>query len=192
MTSRHPELAAEQQVLDRAHDCYAAAIAREKAVVAGKSNAGADANAQRKIREKAITKLADLEGVDTSRLLFGRLDFQEGRVDTAYVGPTTIMDGNKPLVVDWTRNIVKPFFTADEKDPLGLRRRRTFDLLERDLREITDEVFVAERDGDAEPETVPGSGRTVLDRVAAELERAREPRMQNIVASIVADQYRLI
>ena len=32
----------------------------------------------------------------------------------------------------------------------------------------------------------------MLDRVAEELERAREPHMQTIVASIVADQYRLI
>src|SRR5688572_30332092 len=186
MTSRHPDLAAEQQYLDKTHDAHEATIAGHRDIVAGKGNAGADPTAQRVIRERSIKELERLQQVDTSRLIFGRLDFAEGKskTRTVYVGPCTVQDDGMVQVVDFTRPIAKPFYTADEQDPMGVDRRRTFDLNGRELRDISDELF-----GEDE---MPQTRRTVLDRVAEELERAREPRMQSIVATIVADQYRLI
>jgi hypothetical protein len=174
--------------VDRAHDAHEATIARHRSVVDGVTNAGADAVAQRAIRDGAIEALGRLEAVDTSRLIFGRLDYAEGRVQTVYVGPCTVARDDEIHVVDFTRPIARAFYAADDDDPLGLTRRRSFDLLGRELRDISDEYFGA---ASAEP-SMPAARRSVLDRVAAELERAREPQMQTIVASIVADQYRLI
>jgi len=191
VTSRHPDLSKEQAVVDHAHDCHDAAIAKQKAIVDGDANAGGDALAQRKLREQAIERLAALGAIDTTRLVAGRLDFKDER--SIYIGPCTVMDGSKVAVVDFTRPIARGFYHATEADPLGLMRRRSFDLYLRELRDISDEVFGTlpprlrgEADAPAAPE------RNVLDRVAAELERAREPHMRDIVASIVSDQYRMI
>ena len=75
MTSRHPELATEQQYLDKTHDAHEATLAHHKDIVAGKHNGGANPAAQRVIRERSISELERLQQVDTSRLIFGRLDF---------------------------------------------------------------------------------------------------------------------
>lgn len=193
MTSRHPDLAMEQRVVHQAHDCHEREIARLEAVVAGESNAGASAAAAHKIRENAKERLAAKRATDTKRLVVGRLDFKDDNKGSIYVGPCTVMDEGRVAVVDFTRPIARGFYHASDDDPLGLIRRRTFDVLERELRDLSDEVFGVlpprlrgAADAPAAPE------RSVLDRVAAELERAREPRMRDIVASIVSDQYRMI
>src|SRR3954463_14280753 len=140
LTSRHPELSAEQQYLDNAHDCHETAIERYRAVVEGRANGGGDANAQRAIRDGAIENLKRLEDVDTSRLIFGRLDFTTGKKRTLYVGPCLIKSlEEKVQVIDFSNELARPFYYADEADPLGLGRRRTFDLLERESRDISDE-----------------------------------------------------
>lgn len=193
MTTRHPELAAEQKVVDHCHDCHETTIEKARDLVAGRNNSGATPQAQRVLRDKAVEKLKQLTDVDTSRLVVGRLDFKDEKKGTLYVGPCTVMDGGKVAVVDFTRPVVRGFYHATENDPHGLLRRRSFDVLERELRDISDEVF-----GTLPPrlrldsDKPAGSQRTVLDRVASELERAREPHMRDIVASIVSDQYRMI
>lgn len=191
MTSRHPELATEQKVVDRTHDCHEAALAFNRAIVAGEHNGGGDAFAQRKLRETAIKKLAKIEGVDTARLVVGRLDFQDEARKPVYIGPCSVFDDTKVVVVDWTMPIAKGFYNATLDDPQGLTRRRSFDVKGRELRDISDEIF-GNLSADMREQTESGPSRTVLDRVASELEEAREPHMKDMVASIVADQYRMI
>jgi hypothetical protein len=187
MRTRHPDFAGEQSYIERAHDCHERAIADERDVVEGRRNAGADAFAQRKLRDMAVKKLERLEGVDTSRLVVGRLDFQDDSRRTIYVGPVTVRDGDRIAVVDFTRDIARGFYRATDDDPMGVARRRSFDVHGRTLIDISDEVFAALPD-----EALAPPARTVLDRVAAELEQVREPQMRQIVATIVADQYRMI
>src|SRR4051794_18844381 len=109
-----------------------------------------------------------------------------------YIGPCTIRDGGRIAVVDFTRDVARGFYHASENDPFGLIRRRSFDVFGRELRDINDEVFaVLPPRLRGEADKPAASTRTVLDRVASELERAREPHMRDIVASIVSDQYRM-
>ena len=193
MTTRHPELAAEQRVLQNCHDAHEQRIAKLRTVVEKGADAGADRAAQRALRDDAVRRLGELQRIDTRRLVVGRLDRRDESRPPIYIGPVTIMAGERVQVVDFTRDVARPFYRATEDDPQGLARRRTFDVDYRELRDIVDEVFGTlpprlRKDTD-QPVT---PRRTVLDRVAAELERAREPHMRDMVATIVADQYRLI
>jgi DNA helicase IV len=192
MRTHHPDFAIEQKVIEHAHDCHQAAIANERGVVQGKHNAGADAHAQREIRKLATRRLEKLEGTDTRRLVVGRLDFQDETRRTIYIGPITVMDDDRVAVVDFTRDIARGYYRATEDDPMGLARKRNFDVNGRVLIDISDEVFAALREKAAADGTPTVPSRTVLDGVAAELELAREPHMRQIIATIVADQYRMI
>ncbi|WP_022926732.1 HD domain-containing protein [Patulibacter americanus] len=190
MINPHPDHAAEQTYLEAACDAHVAYLEEQRQIVDGTKNGGGDRVAAHALREAARERLSKLQAVDDERLMFGRLDFETGKRKVVYIGPCTVKnDQEKVLVVDWTMKIAKPFYAADEQDPQGLMRRRSFDLLERQLLGIDDETFGEEADGEEAP---TGRKRDALDRVAAELERAREPRMQAMVATIVADQYKLI
>src|SRR4051794_2624317 len=98
MSIRHPDLAPEQRVVNHCYDCHEATLDQLRRTVAG-AEAGADAKAQYALRQKAIGRLADLEAVDTRRLVVGRMDFEESDRAPMYIGPMTIMDGGKVQVV---------------------------------------------------------------------------------------------
>ncbi|MCK9250712.1 MAG: HD domain-containing protein [Solirubrobacteraceae bacterium] len=191
MLSPHPDHATEQRYLENACDAHDAKLADLRGIVEGRQNGGGDQAAQRALRNNAMDALSRLEAVDDQRLIFGRLDFEKRRKKTVYIGPCTVQDPSDAsvLVVDFTRPVAKAFYTADEQDPHDLLRRRTFEVVGRQLLGIDDEVFGEAADAAT---GTPTARRDALDRVAAELERAREPRMQAMVATIVADQYRLI
>src|SRR4051794_14431879 len=110
MTTRHPELAAEQKVVHHTHDCHESSIQEQRAIVEGRMNGGGDPRAQHAIREAALKRLADLEAVETARLVVGRLDFEDER--SFYIGPCQVMDGSKVAVVDFTMPIARGFYHA--------------------------------------------------------------------------------
>ena len=193
MTSRHPELSAEQQVVNKLHDCHEDNMATQRAIIAGEHNGGADPRSERDIREKAIARLDALEAVETQGLVIGRCDFKDEKLGSRYIAKCLVPCDGRVAAVDFTNKLVRGFYRADESDPMGLVRRRTFNVSYRELRDMVDEVFGKLPPALRKPTDEPADGqRTVLDRVAAELERAREPRMHDIVATIVADQYRMI
>ena len=75
-----------------------------------------------------------------------------------------------------------PFYTATPQDPHGVTLRRRFRTDGRRLLDIADEAL----DGSIV------DGAAVGDFLLEELERRRDVRMRDIVATIQADQYRLI
>src|SRR5919199_3894146 len=115
-------------------------------------------------------------------LCFGRLDFES--VDhPLYVGRRWVHDEEqKQVVVNWQAPAARPFYTATPHDPQRVTLRRRFRTRGRRLVDIADETF----DGS----TLDGAA--VGDFLLEELERSRETRMRDIVATIQADQYRLI
>jgi DNA helicase IV len=118
-------------------------------------------------------------------LCFGRID--EGSGDSWHIGRRHVEDGGgDPVVVDWRAPVSIPFYRATFRDPLGLDRRRRFILDERVLADIVDEDF---HDPDAES-VVSASG--LPDPLLAELGRARTGAMRDIVATIAAEQDRII
>ncbi len=92
-------------------------------------------------------------------------------------------DDRRPLVVNWQTPAARPFYTATPAAPHGVTLRRRFRTKGRALTGISDEAL----DG-----SLADAAASVDDFLLEELERARDARMRDIVATIQADQYHLI
>jgi DNA helicase IV len=91
-------------------------------------------------------------------------------------------DDREQVVVNWQAPAARPFYTATPADPQRVTLRRRFRTHGRRLLDIADEAL----DG------TTLDGAAVGDFLLEELERSRESHMRDIVATIQADQYRLI
>jgi DNA helicase IV len=115
-------------------------------------------------------------------LVFGRLTL-DGTPRPLYVGRRWVHDDkHESLVVNWQAPAARPFYTATPETPHGVQQRRRFRAEGRRLTDISDESL----DGSAV------EGASVSDFLLEELERRRDVRMRDIVATIQSDQYRLI
>jgi DNA helicase IV len=129
----------------------------------------------------AAKRLATFEDAERG-LLFGRLDF-EAVARALYVGRRWVHDEEgDQVVVNWQAPAARPFYTATPQDPHGVTLRRRFRAQGRKLLDIADEAL----DGSSL------DGASVADFLLEELERSRDTHMRDIVATIQADQYRLI
>ena len=173
----HPELAEEQAYVDRAYEALDAmrstlertgdAMATEFAAVA----------------MEAWVKRRHRTFQDAERgLCFGRLTL-DGGLRPLYVGRRWVHDErHEMLVVNWQAPAARPFYTATPTDPQRVTQRRRYRTDGRRIVDISDEAL----DGTGV------EGATVSDFLLEELERRREGRMRDIVATIQSDQYRLI
>src|SRR3954447_26045476 len=115
-------------------------------------------------------------------LVFGRLTL-DGTPRPLYVGLRWVHDDeHESLVVNWQAPAARPFYTATPQTPHGVQQRRRFRAAGRRLLDISDESL----DGSAV------EGANVSDFLLEELDRRRDARMRDIVATIQSDQYRLI
>ncbi|MBA3841773.1 MAG: AAA family ATPase [Actinobacteria bacterium] len=173
----HPELAAEQTYVDRAYDH----LERMRQAVAGAVDRVDGEVAQLAMDAWATKRLRTFEDAEQG-LLFGRLDF-EAFPKPLYIGRRWVHDEERlQLVINWQAPAARPFYTATPQDPHGVTLRRRFRAAGRRLIDIADE-------------SLDGSnldGAVVGDFLLEELERNREGHMRDIVATIQADQYRLI
>src|SRR3954451_15821096 len=173
----HPDLQAEQEYVDRAYlhlERMQAAVSRAGDLVDGEvAQAAMDAWAAKRLRT-----FEDAE----RGLCFGRLDF-ESVERPFYIGRRWVHDEERQqLVVNWQAPAARPFYTATPQDPHGVTLRRRFRTDGRALIDIADESL----DGSVV------DGAAVGDFLLEELERNRDLHMRDIVATIQADQYRLI
>ncbi len=178
----HPDLAAEQAYLDHAYECLEQmrqALLRTTSAAAIGSE-GLDI-AMKRVEEWVDRRLATYERAEQA-LCFGRID-----VDTVekplYIGRRWVQDDDGVLVVNWQAPAARPFYTATPTAPHGVTLRRRFRLERRTLTGISDEAL----DG-----SLGDAAATLDDFLLEELERARDTRMRDIVATIQADQYGLI
>ena len=182
----HPEIAAEQAYIDRAHERLDAMREAARAVsseVLALGAGGTFANrVERDVRvELSERRLAQLR-VGDGPVCFGRLDMARDD-ERFYIGRIGISDeGGDPLVVDWRAPVAKPFYRATPAEPLDVARRRHFLFRGRRLTGLDDELL--EREGTGSKGLVlMGEGALI-----AGLERARTGRMADIVATIQAEQ----
>ncbi|RJL27137.1 HelD family protein [Bailinhaonella thermotolerans] len=129
--------------------------------------------------------MARLDAVEDG-LCFGRVDRVDGQ--TLYIGRVGLRDAaHEPLLIDWRAPAARPFYRATPGDPDGLARRRHLHLRARRVVGVEDEVF----DLDGLPERAHA---TLVGEAAllAALRRARTGRMGDIVATIQAEQDRVI
>ena len=173
----HPDLAAEQVYVDRAYDH----LERMRSVVARAADAVDGEVAQAAMDAWAARRLKTFADAERG-LVFGRLDFEQ-LPRPLYLGRRWVHDEElQQVVVNWQAPAARPFYTATPQDPHGVTLRRRFRTDGRRLLDLTDESL----DGSMV------DGAAVGDFLLEELERNREQHMQDIVATIQADQYRLI
>ena len=173
----HPDLPAEQAYVDRSY----AALDEMRDVVSRAATATDQEVAALALEAWSARRLVTYEDAERG-LLFGRLDFDDVE-RPLYVGRRWVQDDEqRQLVVNWQAPAARPFYTATPVDPQRVTLRRRFRTAGRRLTDIADESF----DGS----TLDGA--SVGDFLLDELDRSRETRMRDIVATIQADQYRLI
>ncbi len=173
----HPDLPAEQAYLDHAYEC----LDRMREVLERSAGAAATDVAAEAIEAWAIRRLRSYDDADRA-LCFGRLDLDEAE-DPLYVGRRWVDDDHGVVVVNWQAPAARPFYTATPAAPHGVTQRRRFRMEGRTLTDISDEAL----DG-----SLADAAATVDDFLLEELDRARDDRMRDIVATIQADQYGLI
>jgi DNA helicase IV len=119
-------------------------------------------------------------------LCFGRLDLVGG--GRFHVGRLALADDDhEPLLVDWRAPAAQPFYQATAGDPQGVVRRRHLLTRGREVISLDDEVF--DLDSLSERDRAGLQGDAAL---LAALGRERTGRMGDIVATIQADQDRII
>ena len=174
----HPDVPSEQAYLDRAYG----SLDRMRSALLRAAEAGATEVASEAIEDWASGRLRT--SADAERgLCFGRID-SEAAADPIYVGRRWVQDDdNAALIVNWQAPAARPFYTASPAEPHGVTLRRRFRTRGRRLLDISDEAL----DG-----SLADAAAAVDDFLLEELERVRDARMRDIVATIQADQYRLI
>jgi DNA helicase IV len=173
----HPDLQSEQRYVDRAYEH----LERMRQVVAGAGDKVDGEVAQAAMDAWAAKRLRTYEDAERG-LCFGRLDVETMR-RPLYIGRRWVHDEDQQqLVVNWQAPAARAFYTATPQDPHGVTLRRRFRTDGRKLLDIADEAL----DGSIV------DGAAVGDFLLEELERTRDTRMRDIVATIQADQYRLI
>jgi DNA helicase IV len=173
----HPDLPAEQTYVDEAY----ASLDRMRDALLRAAEAGATDVAQQAIEDWATGRLRTYDDAERG-LCFGRIDSEES-ADPLYVGRRWIHDdARRALVVNWQAPAARPFYTATPAAPHGVTLRRRFRTKGRTLTGISDEAL----DG-----SLADAG-AIDDLLLEELDRARDARMRDIVATIQADQYHLI
>jgi len=173
----HPELAAEQAYVDHAYEC----LDKMRELLGRTQDAMATEFAALAMEAWAKRRARTFRDAERG-LCFGRLTL-DGTLRPLYVGRRWVHDDDRePLVVNWQAPAARPFYTATPSDPQRVVQRRRYRTEGRAIVDISDESL----DGTAV------EGASVSDFLLEELERRREGRMRDIVATIQSDQYRLI
>jgi len=173
----HPELQQEQDYIDNAYE----ALDRMRSTLERTGDSMATEFAAIAMEAWVKRRIRTFQDADRG-LCFGRLTLDVG-VRPIYVGRRWVHDDqHEMLVVNWQAPAARPFYTATPADPHGVTQRRRYRTDGRRIVDISDESL----DG-----TVV-EGAAVSDFLLEELERRREGRMRDIVATIQSDQYRLI
>ncbi|MGO9784370.1 MAG: HelD family protein [Streptosporangiaceae bacterium] len=130
-------------------------------------------------------RLSQLNGVERG-LCFGRMDDTDRR--TFYIGRIGLHDEEyEPVLIDWRAPAARPFYAATPNDPAGLLRRRHLYTRGRTVVGLDDEVFDLDRMTEADRRGLAGEAMLL-----ATVGRGRTGRMSDVVATIQAEQDRVI
>ena len=130
------------------------------------------------------SRLSQLSGVERG-LCFGRTDSETDRL---YIGRIGLRDDDHELkLIDWRAPAARPFYAATPRDPAGLVRRRHIYTRQRTVTGVDDEVFDLDRLSDSDRASLSGEAALI-----AAVSSARTGRMSDVVATIQAEQDRVI
>ncbi len=199
--------------LDRARRCLAETEAQE---VTGTHQSRGERDAYAVHYSSLVSSL---EGVE-SRLVFGRMDMTAQAAQAAggsspvtrrgarhYVGRTGLQDSaHREVVLDWRAPLARAFYQATARDPMGLVRRRHIDTRDRTVVGVEDELIDVtaldgtggHQDGHQGSGDSRGRARSLQEELQGEgaliaaMSAARDGRMGDIVATIQAEQDRVV
>ena len=188
MASNNGELAAEQAYVtalyERLDTLRGVTKGRLAEVYSGPTAENDQAFSEREqMSQEYRDRAAELDAAERN-LCFGRLDFDD-EDDTLYIGRIGLRsEDHETILVDWRARAAEPFYRATARDRMGVTRRRHLHLDGRQVVGVDDDVL----DLDAVDE-----GRLAGEAaLMASLRRHRTGRMADIVATIQADQDRVI
>jgi hypothetical protein len=175
------------RIHDRVEELRQRADDRLAAAVADRSGSTFQARFERDVTaHHHATRSARYTFGDVESLAFGRLDHDDG--EHIHVGRVSVVDEDgEVILVDWRAPAAAAFYQATAAQPHGVARRRTLTTRGREVTDLDDEVIdheAAERLG---LEVVTGQGALL-----AALARSRSTTMRDIVATIQADQDRIV
>jgi len=132
--------------------------------------------------ERRITQLNNTE----RGLCFGRTDDDDKQ--TLYIGRIGLRDDDYELkLIDWRAPAARPFYAATPGSPNGLVRRRHIYTRNRQVTGVDDEVFNLDKLSDTDRQNLSGEAALI-----AAVSSARTGRMADVVATIQAEQDRVI
>ncbi|GAA1568563.1 HelD family protein [Kribbella karoonensis] len=181
MTVQHPEFEQEQGYVERAYDLLDRGLAEAEQNIV---NFDALHRSTAHALNRALAILRNSRG--SGQLVFGRMDRDD---ETLYIGRRRVYDEQRDLVVvGWHAPAAAAFYDATPQDPGDLKLKRVFFEEDRRLLRIVDEVVRASA------ESVATTDRTaaISDALLQELDRSRDGAMREVVATIQAEQYRVI
>lgn len=182
------EIANEQEIVDRIYARLDLLRENYRTSLAGVRREGPSGSPQNRSERDAFAShyedmVARLDQVE-NRLIFGRLDLQDG--GTLYVGRIGILDENHDqLLVDWRAPIARPFYQATAAYPGDVIRRRHITTSGRVVTAVEDELLAH---GEIPEEMVVTGGGALYAALAAD----RTGQMGDIVATIQREQDQII
>jgi DNA helicase IV len=122
----------------------------------------------------------------SGQLVFGRMDRDNEKL---YIGQRRVYDPDRELVViGWHAPAAQAFYEATPQAPGDLVLKRVFIEQDRQLQRVIDEV-VRET---AQAAVSTTGDATISDALLQELDRSRDGAMREVVATIQAEQFRVI
>jgi DNA helicase IV len=180
------ELAAETGRIRRLHALLAtelaAATAQARGRLAARTGGELSARWERDVSVHRWSERVAALAAARSGLCFGRLDHTDG--STSYIGRTGLTDpvDGESALIDWRAPAARPFYCATLATPLGVARRRHFQLAgtapDERVADFHDDVL--DREADSESASDPA--------LLAALKAPRGSTMRDIVTTIQAEQ----
>ena len=206
-SAREREISAEQEVVDRAYRELDRRLESARASLAATQASPTGGTHQSRGERDAYAAhyaglVASLEGVE-DRLVFGRMDLTPdaagaggaGAGGRHYVGRAGLQDSRRrEVVLDWRAPLARAFYQATASNPMGLVRRRHIDTRRRRVIGLEDEVVDVRslREGGPAGARAAAEGLQGEGALIAAMSAARHGRMGDIVATIQAEQDRVV
>ncbi len=183
--------AAEQEYVSMLYGLLDQARERSQRELAGVRAVGGAGGTHQARLERDISasehakRLAQLDLTERG-LCFGRTD--DEKRNTLYIGRIGLRDDDYELkLIDWRAPAARPFYAATPRNPVGLVRRRHIYTRRRVVTGVDDEVFDLDKLSEADRRTLSGEAALI-----AAVSSARTGRMADVVATIQAEQDRVI
>lgn len=185
------EIGREQATLDRLYGRLDGLRAEARAQLSRMRLARVGGHHQNRSERDAFAQLyedqlARLESAEEN-LCFGRLDL-DGSPEPVYIGRIGLSDEHRQqLLMDWRAPASEPFYQATPASPGNVVRRRHLTTRQRRVTALEDDVLNLENLSEEQRARLSGEGALM-----AALQERRTGRMGDIVATIQAEQDRII